>query len=82
MSTEPPNPALQQVSTTAPAVAPSVTPSSTEVLLDAAFAPNPAPIPSGPDPLAAADLFDDTFGSSFLAPPVTTVICQISKYLI
>ncbi|KAF4073124.1 hypothetical protein AMELA_G00255280 [Ameiurus melas] len=31
-----------------------------------------APTPSGPDPLPAANLFDDTFGSSFLAPPTTT----------
>ncbi|XP_034156540.2 disabled homolog 2 isoform X3 [Pangasianodon hypophthalmus] len=68
-----PKPAVQQASTiTAPALAPSLTPSSAGELLDAAFTPNPASIPSGPDPLPAASLFDDTFGSSFLAPPATT----------
>ncbi|KAM9440609.1 disabled homolog 2 isoform 2-T2 [Clarias gariepinus] len=70
-SLEAPKPALQQAFTPiASALAPSVTPSSAEVLLDAAFTANPAPIPAGPDP-PVADLFDDTFGSSFLAPPAT-----------
>ncbi|XP_058239135.1 disabled homolog 2 isoform X1 [Hemibagrus wyckioides] len=71
-STEPLNPALRASTTTAIALAPTLTPSSAGVLLDAAFTPNPAPSPLGPDPLPAADLFDDTFGSSFLAPPTTT----------
>lgn len=71
---EPPKPALQHASTTtAPAQAQSLTPSLAGVFLDAAFTPNSAPTPSGPDPLPAANLFDDTFGSSFLAPPTNTV---------
>ncbi|KAK3527275.1 hypothetical protein QTP86_018616, partial [Hemibagrus guttatus] len=72
-SIESPNPALQASTTTTPALAPSLTPSSAGVLLDAAFTPNPAPSLLGSDPLPAVDLFDDTFGSSFLAPPTTTV---------
>ncbi|XP_017315974.1 disabled homolog 2 isoform X3 [Ictalurus punctatus] len=72
-SIEPPKPALQHASTTtAPAQAQSLTPSLAGVFLDAAFTPNSAPTPSGPDPLPAANLFDDTFGSSFLAPPTNT----------
>lgn len=69
---EPSKPALQQASAiTAPALAQSFAPSLTGVLLDAAF--TPAPIQLGQDPLPTADLFDDTFGSSLLAPPATTV---------
>ncbi|XP_060769319.1 disabled homolog 2 isoform X2 [Neoarius graeffei] len=68
-STEPPKPPVQQASTT---TAPGLTPSSAGVLLDAAFTQNPVPIPSGPDPLPAASLFDDSFGSSHLALPATT----------
>ncbi|KAK2816424.1 hypothetical protein Q7C36_022695 [Tachysurus vachellii] len=64
-------PALQASTTATPASALSLTPSSEGVLLDAAFMPNPAPNPSGPDPLPAAGFFDDPFGSSFLAPPTT-----------
>ncbi|XP_047664992.1 disabled homolog 2 isoform X6 [Tachysurus fulvidraco] len=69
-SIEPSKPALQASTTATPASVLSLTPSS-GVLLDAAFMPNPAPYPSGPDPLPAAGLFDDPFGSSFLAPPTT-----------
>lgn len=66
---DPPKAGLQPASTPTDPVVTTATGS----LLDAAFTPNPALIPSGPDPLPAADLFDATFGSGFLGPPATTV---------
>ncbi|XP_016408988.1 disabled homolog 2-like isoform X3 [Sinocyclocheilus rhinocerous] len=42
-------------------------------LLDAAFSPNPAPVPSNQTPTAGSNLFDDTFGTNpFGAPPMNT----------
>ncbi|WP_411024079.1 hypothetical protein, partial [Salmonella sp. s58079] len=68
-----PVPVLQQASTAArPALAPGLNHSSTELNLDAAFTPNPVPILSDSDPLPVARLFDDSFGSSFVAPLTTS----------
>ncbi|KAF7688738.1 disabled homolog 2 isoform X2 [Silurus meridionalis] len=72
-SVEPPVPVLQQASTaTRRVLAPSLNHSSTGLNLDAAFTPNPVPIPSDSDPLPVARLFDDAFGSSFVAPLTTS----------
>lgn len=69
-NTEPSKPALQTISA---AAAPAQVPGLAGGLLDAAFAPNPAPAQSGPVPTTAANIFDDTFGSSPFGAPSTTM---------
>ncbi|XP_072548918.1 disabled homolog 2 isoform X2 [Salminus brasiliensis] len=51
----------------------SLTPTPSGGLLDAAFAPNPAPAPSGSVLAPAANLFDDTFGSNPFGTPSTAI---------